>query len=77
MKGLREKKQAKMKQNMLESAHKHDLVKENLGLEMEKKSRRFDTQDNQVNPKQTIYFLVFPIFTSSQVALVHIWNHDV
>ncbi|KAK2442823.1 D-ribose-binding periplasmic protein [Trifolium repens] len=47
MKGLREKKQAKMKQNKLESAHKHDLVKENLGLEMEKKSRRFDTQDNQ------------------------------
>jgi hypothetical protein len=77
MKGLREKKQAKMKQNKLESAHKHDLVKENLGLEMEKKSRRFDTQDTQVNPKQTIYFLVFPIFTSSHVALVHIWNRSV
>jgi hypothetical protein len=44
---------------MLESAHKHDLVKENLGLEMEKKSRRFGTQDNQVNTNETIIFLFF------------------
>jgi len=46
MKGIREKKQAKIKQNM---SHKPDLVKTTLGLEMQKKAKRFDTQDNKVN----------------------------
>ncbi|KEH35061.1 hypothetical protein MtrunA17_Chr3g0117971 [Medicago truncatula] len=44
MKGIREKKQAKIKQNM---SHKPDLVKTTLGLEMEKKAKRFDTKDNK------------------------------
>ncbi|XP_004501953.1 uncharacterized protein [Cicer arietinum] len=40
VKGLKEKKQAKMRQNLKESIHKT----ENLGLEMEKKARKVDTQ---------------------------------
>ena len=67
MKGLRERKQARMKQNMLESAHKPDCVKEKLGLEMEKAARRSDLEDNQVNLNQKpghffLKMLVFCIF---------------
>ncbi|CAL5203351.1 unnamed protein product [Lathyrus oleraceus] len=40
MKGIREKKQAKMRQNMSEAAHKPDLVKE-------KKPIKFDTKYNK------------------------------
>ncbi|KAL5076352.1 hypothetical protein RYX36_015336 [Vicia faba] len=40
MKGIREKKQAKMRQNMSESAHK-------LGLGKETKSMKFDTKDTK------------------------------
>lgn len=58
MKGLRERKQAKMRQNVSESAHKPDWVKEKLGLEMDKVARRSDTEDNKVNLNQNNIFIV-------------------
>ncbi|XP_057442997.1 uncharacterized protein LOC130734548 [Lotus japonicus] len=49
MKGLKERKQAKMKQNMPGSGHKSDWVKGKIGLEMDNKAeRRLDTEDNKV-----------------------------
>jgi len=57
MKGIREKKQAKIKQNMSESARKPDLVKTTLRLEMEKKAKRSDTQDNKVNKSKPFFYL--------------------
>lgn len=54
MKGLREKKQAKMKQNVPESAHKPDLVNEKRGLDTEKASRRSEPEDKKVISIKTI-----------------------
>ncbi|KAK7317205.1 hypothetical protein RJT34_01227 [Clitoria ternatea] len=46
MKGLRERQKAKMRQNMSESGHKPDLVKEKIRLEKEKATTSLE--DNQV-----------------------------
>lgn len=51
VKGLKEKKQAKMRQNLKESIHKT----ENLGLEMEKKARKVDTQVNLIFANTEVY----------------------
>ncbi|KEH35062.1 DUF4228 domain protein [Medicago truncatula] len=68
MKGIREKKQAKIKQNM---SHKPDLVKTTLGLEMEKKAKRFDTKDNKVNLNHVFICLCFYSY-SNQVWSINI-----
>ncbi|TKY45426.1 hypothetical protein E2542_SST02222 [Spatholobus suberectus] len=52
MKGLREKQKAKMKQNVSESAHKPDLVREKMGLEKEKLARRSDMEDKVTKPER-------------------------
>lgn len=53
MKGLKERKRAKMKQNMPGSGHKSDWVKGKIGLEMDNKAeRRLDTEDNKVIKSQ-------------------------
>lgn len=54
MKGLWEKKQAKMKRNLSESAQKPNLMKERT----DKSTRRSEPEDNQVNLNQSLVYTV-------------------
>ena len=59
MKGLWAKKQAKMKRNLSESAHKSDQVKLKPGFEMDKAGRRLESEDKQVNLSQNLVLYCF------------------
>lgn len=54
MKGLWEKKQAKMKRNLSDSAQKPNLMKERT----DKSTRRSEPEDNQVNLNQSLVYTV-------------------